>query len=351
MSNVIKYAGKPSIYGTGLVALDIVISSNPKEPAYQWAGGTCGNVLTILSYLGWASFPIARLNSESSSLCAIEDMKNWKVRLNFAEMTPTTSIPVITQEISKDKNGVPKHKFHWKNCPKCGSWLPNYKAVTLKSTAIVKEKVKSGNVFFFDRTSPGALDLARHFKQQGSVVFFEPSAKGDLKHFEEAIKLADIVKYSDQRFISVITENIEKHRPFLEIQTLGENGLRYRSKTRNSWTQLPAFEVEDILDTCGSGDWTTAGVISQLCNEGQSGLTNHTAKSIEQALRYGQALGSWNCGFEGARSGMYRMNKRSFNKEIQSILEAGTHRVHCTTKKLNSEFASDGLCPACPPQT
>ena len=57
----------PSVYGTGLISLDIIVSMRPEEH-YHWSGGTCGNVLTILSYLGWESFPIARLNSDTASV-------------------------------------------------------------------------------------------------------------------------------------------------------------------------------------------------------------------------------------------------------------------------------------------
>ncbi|MCA9464391.1 MAG: hypothetical protein KC643_02955 [Nitrospira sp.] len=349
MTNIIRYNAKPSVYGTGLVALDIVLSSTPNEPAYHWAGGTCGNVLTILSYLGWNSFPIARLNKESSSVRVKEDMKKWKVRLDFSELNPNESVPVITQELSRDKSGAPVTKFHWKNCPKCGSWLPNYKAVTLSATKVVKDRVKRGEVFFFDRTSAGALDLARHFKSLGCVIFFEPSAKGDIKHFTEAIKLADIVKYSMQRFPSLLAANsLIRHQPFLEIQTLGEDGLRYRMKKQKDWQNLPAFEAEDLVDPCGCGDWTTAGIISILCGEGIRGLVRSSAKSIKTALIYGQALGVWNCSFEGARSGMYRIKKRTFKKEIEIVLKEGILRTSGTRENLNSENASDGLCPACP---
>ena len=49
--------GRPSIFGTGLIALDLVISSDPATPVQSWVGGTCGNVLSILAYLGWDAFP------------------------------------------------------------------------------------------------------------------------------------------------------------------------------------------------------------------------------------------------------------------------------------------------------
>lgn len=349
MSNVIKYPANPSVYGTGLVALDFVISSDLKEPAYYWAGGTAGNVLIILSYLGWTSYPVARLNSDSSSMRAKADMKQWGVRLDYAEQEPTASIPVIAQEITIDKQGKSKHKFHWRNCPQCGSWLPNYKPVTLKSTTGIKERINDGQVYFFDRTSAGAIDLALHFKAMGSIVFFEPSAKGDPKHFAAAIELADIVKYSDQRFENVAVGIPKSRRPFLEIKTLGDDGLMFRTNKSDTWNRMPAFKVENVVDSCGCGDWTTAGIISKLCGEGLNNLKVSSIKSIESALKYGQALGAWNCGFEGARSGMYRMSKQSFKREVQSILNANVRKSSKTVRKLKAEYASDGLCPSCPP--
>ena len=348
MTNIISNSNEPTVYGTGLVALDIVISSDPGACAYQWAGGTCGNVLTILSYLGWTAFPIARLNDEASSQCVLYDLKKWNVREDFIHLEPRASVPVITQEISKGREGKPKHKFHWRNCPKCGAFLPNYKSVTLPAVSEVKERVKSGDLYFFDRTSPGSIALARHFKALGAIIFFEPSAKGDQNHFEEAVKLSDIVKYSNQRFSSVVTKNTEKNRPHLEIQTLGEEGLRYRTKSRKTWLNLSAFEPYETMDTCGCGDWTTAGIIHGLCSNGRKEFLNQTATSIKSGLLYGQALGAWACGFEGARSGMYRITKRTFEKDILEILRRSKQvkRVRQNNQPLGN--VSDGLCPACP---
>ena len=52
---------RPVCAGTGLVALDIVFNGDSTVPPRMWAGGSCGNVLTILSYLGWQAVPLARL--------------------------------------------------------------------------------------------------------------------------------------------------------------------------------------------------------------------------------------------------------------------------------------------------
>lgn len=352
-TKVIKLVTTPSVYGVGLVSLDIVVSSNPIGSSHQWAGGTCGNVLTILAYLGWKSFPIARMNGDSASSHVKSDMAQWGVKLDFAELPPTTNTPIITQEISMDKNGVPTHKFHWKNCPKCGAWLPNYKPVTLSATKVIKPKIKSANVFFFDRVSPGALDLAKHFRGLGAVIVFEPSAKTAIKPLKEALSLADIVKYSNTRVISALPDIKGHTSAFLEIQTLGSNGLRYRShlksKLSKKWKSLPAFPAGVLKDTCGCGDWTTAGLIAKLCDRKSVEITMLTEDKVTEALKYGQALAAWNCNFEGARGGMYRVSKTMFNKDIQQILLDGAQkRIRHSHSLLNEMTSSVGSCPSCP---
>ena len=349
MGEVVNISKRPAVHGTGLIALDIVISSNPTVATRQWVGGTCGNVLTILSYLGWNAYPIARLNNEPSSVPAKHDLDRWDVRQNFTEMEPVANIPVITQENSTDKSGQPKHRFHWKNCPKCGSWRPNYKPVTLKVVEKIKETALATDVFFFDRTSPGALEMARHFKSTGGIIFFEPSANGNPRHFKDAITLADIVKYSDQRFSDIITDEVERQRPALEIQTLGDNGLRFRTRRQKNWGHLPAHKAIDVVDSCGCGDWTTAGIIHQLFGRKSQTLSKLNKADVEEALRYGQALGAWNCGFEGARGGMYEMGRKAFKQDIKAILNGEAYKPRCTTKKPDPASVSDGLCPACPP--
>lgn len=335
-----------TVHGTGLIALDIVTESLPEGTTYQWAGGTCGNVLTILSYLGWNSFPISRMDDSPHSEKAIQDMKSWGVNDLYLSLQPTASIPVIFEEIIPGKDSQPaRHKFHWRNCPNCNAWLPNFKAITLKASKFLKEDDTSCDVFFFDRVSPAAIDLAEFYKNKGSIIFFEPSAKGTANHLQRALELADIVKYSNQRFDCEALQSDK--RPFLEIQTLGSEGLQYRVDSQGEWCSIPSFEVKKVLDSCGCGDWATAGIISKLCTGTREDLYSNDIDSIKNALSYGQALGSWNCGFEGARSGMYSMTKETFENEICSILE--TKSYEGSSRKPNIE-RSDTLnkCPLCP---
>src|SRR4051812_3286625 len=74
---------RPAIAGTGLVALDVVIPNEPRSFPQLWAGGTCGNVLTALAYLGWDSYPIARLRDDAFSNYINQDLARWNVHLDY----------------------------------------------------------------------------------------------------------------------------------------------------------------------------------------------------------------------------------------------------------------------------
>ncbi len=348
----ISHKNKPRVFGTGLFALDVVLSADPAEPIYCWAGGTCGNVLIILSYLGWRASPIARLNGDPSSIRVKDDMSRWDVSLAFAKQSPTATTPIIAQQNYRDKGGDATHKFAF-TCPMCGASLPFYKAVPNIAAKRIAEQIENPHVFFFDRVSVSALTLAKRCKELGAVIFFEPSAKGDPKQFSEAVQLAHVIKYSQERFSFFVDEyKSAGELPFIEIQTMGREGLIFRSSLPNAkseeWTKLPATAVEQVEDTCGCGDWTTAGLISKLCDvEGVEGLKTKSLKDIMRALNFGQALASWNCRFVGARGGMYRVDRRRFEREISEITNESVQMTRTHTKKLYDETPMRMICPSC----
>lgn len=339
----------PQIFGTGLVALDLVISANPDVPVCSWAGGTCGNILSILSYLGWDSYPIARLNSDPAAKLVRADMKRWGVHLDFLDCGPTTDTPIIIQHILRARDGSPKHRFSWA-CPHCGSWLPGFKPITAKTVDVVAPSMKNAKVFFMDRLSRGALLLAQQAAQNGAVVVFEPSAKTDEKLLREAIGIAHIIKYSDQRHANIPGAMQRGSATLVEIQTMGATGLRYRHKLgrgSSTWKTLPAVAAPILADTCGAGDWCTAGLISKIADQGLNGLISAGASNLAIALQYGQTLAAWNCGFEGARGGMYVEKRQNLDKYIKALLSGRvTSSAMSGSKKQQASIAV--ACPACP---
>lgn len=342
---------RPQAFGTGLIALDLVISANPEIPVRSWAGGTCGNVLSILSYLGWDTYPIARLNGDAASKRIRADMKRWGVHLDFAGCSPTTDTPIVIQHILRARDGSPKHRFSW-SCPHCGSWLPGFKPVRTESIERVSTSLPNASLFFMDRLSRAALLLAQQAASNGAVVMFEPSARSDEKLLREAVEVAHIVKYTDQRFARIPGVMGRGSATLVEVQTLGANGLRYRhrfGRTASVWKHLKAIKAPRLTDTCGSGDWCTAGLVSKLAVNGKEGLLREGASGLEIALRYGQALAAWNCGFEGARGGMYTVERALLDAQVQALLSGRFELLPsaCTRRKRSS--VANVACPACPP--
>lgn len=327
----------PRIYGTGLIALDLVISADATRPIQAWAGGTCGNVLAILSFLGWESHPIARMNHASVAHRIEIDLKRWGVSTELLHCSPVTEAPVIIQENRIKRDGTPSHKFTWA-CPRCGSWLPGFRPITRASIESVEQSMVDPSVFFLDRLSPAALALAKAAATKGAVVVFEPSGRSEPKLFSQALKVAHVVKYSEQR-LTAVGDSIEHNSaPVLEIQTLGQKGLRFRARTPRKWSAwrtLAAVQADRVVDTSGAGDWCTAGLLSQVARQGIEGFRQLHLKNLRDGLRYGQSLAAWNCGFEGARGGMYAS-------------DAGYPKVPTVAPLVETELeSSPEICPAC----
>lgn len=313
---------QPSVIGTGLISLDIVIGRDGHQLPQLMAGGTCGNVLTILSFLGWAAYPVARLNGDTASKLVVEDLNKWGVRLDFATSSPGANTPIIVQRISQNSSGESVHRFSW-SCPVCGTGLPAYKPILASSAQEITTKLASPTVFFFDRVSRGVIILAKASAAAGALVVFEPSAVGDPKLFQEALSISHIIKYSNQR-LGHLSDVISKAAPPLQIETLGSEGLRYRSnisscRTRG-WRKLESLEVSAVKDTAGAGDWCTAGLLHHLGRDGDVSLRGIKTVELHSALRLGQALGAWSCCFEGARGGLYTVERGTMWENVATIM-------------------------------
>jgi hypothetical protein len=343
---------RPVALGTGLIALDVVIEAEVKRDPWLWTGGTCGNVLTILSYLGWRAFPVARLNGDAASRCVEEDLAHWSVHLDYVKTNPGARTPIVVHRIAKGVSGLPFHRFSW-TCPNCGAWLPGYQPVLASAAESIIPRLGTPKIFFMDRVSRGALLLAKTSIAKGALVFFEPAGFGEPRLFREALAISHILKYSHERVRSfhgiTNSENL-----ILEIETLGAEGLRYRSRIpaarTNGWERLEAFEVSELRDAAGAGDWCTAGIIHSLAQRGLVGLKKARRYQVEDALRFAQALAAWNCSYEGARGGMYAVGTKEFRLQVESIMLQAKSKVpkrEVPTAVVRKTF--EGICPGCIP--
>ncbi len=334
--------------GTGLVALDVVIS-NANNVTQFYAGGSCGNVLTILSYLGWNSYPIARLSNNAASGLLTEDLQKWGIKEDLLTFTEDGSTPIIIHRILKDRSGAPKHRFEFRN-PEDGTYLPSYKPCLSKAVPGIVETGILPNVFYFDRINRASINLAKEYKAKGAIIFFEPSSMKDIKGFEECLAVADVVKFSHDR-IAGYEDNYAIGQCFLEIQTLGHEGLKFRTKNGSHWQKLSGYTIDNVIDSAGAGDWCTAGIIFNLFSDGMQfqAINNET---IDTALQFGQALSALNCTFEGARGLMYNIGRNELILSVEHILDSHLKKIPqrsrpmLTYHNLNKEVKISSLFAA-----
>ncbi len=309
----------PRLVSSGFIALDIVIGlEDPLVPRF-YTGGTTGNVTAALAYLGWQTVPISRLADDEAGHIVKADLERWGVDTKYLSGNFPCPTPIVVEKIFLGKDGSPKHRFLW-TCPDCGAYLPSYRPVVIETVDNLKGDIGAVAVFFTDRVSRSILNLAKQCKKNGAVVVFEPSGIGDPSLFVEMSRICDVLKYSDQRakgFSDLLAENGAE----LEIQTLGDEGLRFLLRGRRkakTWVALTSYDV-DVKDTAGAGDWTTAGLIYRLFGDGREALKTLAKTNVSDALQYGQALAALNCQFEGARGAMYQIPKQRFLDELGAL--------------------------------
>lgn len=295
-----KHGTNNIIVGAGLISLDVLIWDGKKVPISYYVGGTCGNVMMILSHMGWNAYPIARLDDTKDGMRVLEDMKRHHVNTDFIS-TQDGKTPVIVQRNFINKDGIPTHKFESRN--NIGRFYLDFKSLTLKQANEVIERIDFvPKLFFFDRVSPAILKLATTFREKGTVIFFEPSSRGgNVNMFNKCVEVADIVKFSEQRI-----KNIEQFKAFkgkLFIQTQGVKGLSYR--LNSDWKHLAPFVNEKVVDTAGAGDWTAAALINNLFRDKVVfRICDLLESDLESALEKAQEVGAESCSYEGARGMM-----------------------------------------------
>ena len=301
-----------SAVGVGFVAMDVV---EGLDTTFATAGGTCGNVMALLSWLGWDSFPVARLGLDEPGDFVLEELSLDGVKTDYVAQEKSVSTPVVVQKFKVDAEGHRSHRYVL-TCPECGGWLPRFRPTTIRQVQPIIDTSVPPNVFFFDRVSPSALKLASWVRESGGLVVFEPSSIGDENQFRKATSICHILKFAEDR-LGHLDDIRNLADPDLIVQTHGSRGLEFRFG--DTWYEMAAFEAPQFLDAAGSGDWCTAILLSELGAKGMLAPEQWKADELIASLNKGQAASAINCGFEGARGAMYATEKSELFAAIGSL--------------------------------
>lgn len=344
-----KKAQVPRVVGTGLIVLDVTVSEVTPAPAHAvWTGGTCGNVLAILSFLGWKSRAIGRIGHDAAGTCLLRDLLDSGVDPAHLDREPAGT-PIILHRVALDGRGRLKHGYAF-DCPQCGRRYPSFRPVLVSRAETMSEVVTAATVFFFDRVSRGILDMAATARRTGAVVVFEPSASSDERQFIEAYELSHIVKYAHDRqpkFAPWLEKASAKRRAPLEVETRGADGLAYRLQRDRRWRTREALSVPFFRDASGAGDWLTAGFLYAAARELSIAETLVDPNAVDAALRVGEGLAAYNCQFEGPRGAMYASDVESTTHMLQVVDSRARKKLTSEPKRPALRMTLTGVCSAC----
>ena len=315
-----KVSPSETVAGAGFIALDILYAGGEDWRVRQRAGGTCGNVLAILSFLGLQSFPIARLGTDRAADLILSDLQSVGVDCQFVHRDPCARTPRVVEFLPKKPGGP--HRFAF-ICPKCQRRFPRRSEPTLDMAQRSIQAVNPG-VFFFDRADSTTINLAVSCRERGSLVVFEPDSFVENSNFVDALQVSDVVKYSIQRTAQSLETRLPPSdiRPRLVVETMDGGGLRYSIRSQGlsdlSWRHQEPYFVETPADQAGAGDWCSAGLISHLLANRPSHQWQE--RTIRRALAFGQALAAASILFEGPRGYMEKVSPSAVLRGATSTL-------------------------------
>lgn len=341
-------ATKPRAIGAGLVALDVIVpDAAAEEKKFVQAGGSCGNVMAILAYLGWSAAPVARLDESPNSVTIRDDLEQWGVDTRWAQGEATGSTPLILQINHNPGTDAARHKFHWR-CLNCSGWYPRFKPFKKTLLPEIEAHEKKVSAYYFDRAFPASIELAKHMRDQGAVIIFEPNGVRDERQFEAALSVADVVKYSHER-MAPQADLVADPDVWLQIETIGRDGLRFRLRDED-WRTLEAVPAPFVIDTAGAGDWCSAALIDGCFRRGRESLKTTPSSKVQQALRLGQSYASLNCAYAGARGLMFALDEETATEYAHALLRGKVAKAKHAPKA--AERVAAEYCGTCePPQS
>ena len=278
-------------------------------------GNTCGNVMTMLPYLGVKTFPIAFLDVSPHGYRMTRDMKAYGADVRFVSNSGTKGTTILRCTHKLDEQGNPRlaHKGSSGGHPWTGlSARPSRRPLSSKGgevDALLERMDFTPDVLFIDKVEAGHRVLAEKLRERGVLVYFEgddqwqkrtdeSQRQRKFRAFKRCVDASDVIKMSGEivRDLSFTDDYPDK----LFIQTMGADGLRFKLRG-GKWIKLDPIANPDYKDYEGAGDWTSSTLIAALCSKGMLKVKDMTEEAVKEVLMMAQTMASYSVGFIGSK--------------------------------------------------
>jgi fructokinase len=279
------------VAGTGFTVLDRVYQDDVM--AFEALGGSCGNVLVSLAMLDRVVVPVIALGDDDVGQSLIGEFERAGADTSYISCSEERASPVLAQKLD---TGSGAHWFSF-TCPETSKELPKYASIDHDHVRMAATVFESCLVFYADRVSAPIVEAMERASRAGAIVYFEPSSIDDQDLFERAVTCSHILKYSSDRLATCLEATALKEGTILVV-THGVDGLELRQGEQSRWSA--AIPAAKVMDTCGSGDMVSVGIIDWIVGRGR--VTQSLAiDDLLEGVVAGQRLAAANCAYAGAR--------------------------------------------------
>ena len=293
---------KKTIIGSGTYNLDIIVVRDyPEWPqmrpftddvALEEVGGTCGNVMSILAWMGWDARPLACLDDSPEGHRIMDDLGRYGCDCRYVTNTPGGGTTLLRCTHKKSAEG--KHVMSVRAGSPGGGRFPNRRFLRARdeAPAFLESLEEVPAVFFFDDPAAGNRVLAKGLGERGSLVYFEPSRLASNTDFA-AVAASDVIKFSDENIPDASFADAYLDKVF--IQTMGPGGVRIKYKGK-PWELLAAKPAACVVDTEGAGDWFTSAFLDNLAGRGSLDCA-----SVRDACKYAMGWAARSIAYLGSK--------------------------------------------------
>ncbi len=323
---------KKRIEGCGFSCIDYIKTD---DFIITDVGGTCANVLSILSFLGWNS---------TIWIPEYEDrtLYDWLEERGVAcyEYVKTQKrIPKILQCY----DGGNRH-FFYTRCPICSKRLAESSVPSQKQISV---QMPAADVFFCDRISEGVLERSAHTVSNGGITMYEPNGLRFYSQFLNFCRHFDIVKFSKDKIPENWQErlrtDLKEEQTKLLIVTEGEQGLQFSYKQSekefSAWVFLNASHIEEGKDSSGAGDWLTAAFLYYFLLPMNSTSNLFKYEEIKRSLEAAMELAALSCKEIGAQGILHSRDCIWLTEKILGI--------ELPEAIINRKTDKELICPYC----
>ena len=293
------------VVGTGFTVLDRLYADG--DFTAEALGGSCGNVLVSLAMLHRQVAPVLALGLDNIGEQLLAEFKLAGADTRYIHRHAGRRSPVLRQELNTLSG---QHSFSF-TCSDTFEEYPRYQPIGHDDLRSASYALENCALFYTDRLSSAILDAMERAYQGGAIIYFEPS---DFDHalFDEALAITSVLKYSSDRLGPELDERVAASAA-VAVVTYGADGLEIRHGHERIWSA--AYPADQVMDTCGSGDMVSVGLIDWLLAPAGPRLSGLSIHDLIGGVIAGQRLAAENCAFAGAR-GVFQQRDAAYVRSI-----------------------------------